>query len=550
MRLSCTVLSLFVGVLIAGAPAASAATSGYDLPLPVKSDARPAGFRLSPSQAVAAADRSPTVAGQRRGGRLTARVARLLGKTVWQIDYFRNRKVVARARVDGLSGQLIGRVWTGPYIRWPIARGTKTRFRDRLDLAVIVLAVLFVLPFVDPRRPFRMLHLDVLAMASFTVSLVLFNTGHLYASVPLQYPPLLYLLGRLLWLGTRATPVGEPAMPFVSERLLTAGVLLLLLGRIAFDSAWGQAGDVAYAGVFGADSIHHGWPLYTTVHPTHLDTYGPVNYLIYLPSEFAFPLGPGWAAGSMTAAHVTAITLDLIVVTLLMALGRKLLPGERSRRRALILAYAWVASPATFLPLLLSANDAINALFVLAALLAIGSPLMRGGLLALGGAAKFAPLALLPLFAAGLRRSWRDAAITVGTAGVVFVLAFLPYIHQSGFHTVWNSTMGFQLSRSSPFTLWGLHPSLDWLHPIVTAAALMIVIGSFFVPRERSLIRTSAMAAAVILVVQMSGNYWAHTYVMWFAGPAFLALIGRYGAAAPVRPRADAGDAPIAVATT
>ncbi|MFL5842859.1 MAG: glycosyltransferase 87 family protein [Thermoleophilaceae bacterium] len=335
-------------------------------------------------------------------------------------------------------------------------------------------------------------------------------------------------------------------MPLIGERVLLAGVIVLAIARIVFNAVAGPTGDVAYAGVFGADSLHHGWPLYT-VHPTHLDTYGPINYLLYLPFQAAFPLGPGWQNGSMTAAHAAAVTFDLAVVVLLMAVGRKVRPGRAGRRLGLILAYAWVACPATLVPLAVSANDAVNAIVVLLALLAINSPIASGALLGLGGATKFAPLGLVPLFAGGLRRSVRDAAVCIAAAAAVFVLAFLPYVHQSGLGTVWDSTLGFQLSRESPFTLWGLHPSLDWLQPIVKAVAVTITVGVMFFPRERTLLRVAALAAAVILVLQMAGNYWAHTYVAWFAAPAFVALIGRCaGTADRVRARPEAERAPIA----
>ncbi|MFL5842860.1 MAG: hypothetical protein ACJ77Z_20625 [Thermoleophilaceae bacterium] len=175
-------------ILAVAAPGGEAATSsGYTLPLPVTSKAPPPGFRLSPAQAVAAADRSPAVRKERARGSVRAKASELLGKTAWQVDYFRGKKPVARATVDGVSGRLVGAVWTGPYVEWPIARGNSP-FREPLNIALILLAVLFVLPFLDPRRPFRVLHLDILAIASFTIPLVLFNNGHLYASVPLQYP--------------------------------------------------------------------------------------------------------------------------------------------------------------------------------------------------------------------------------------------------------------------------------------------------------------------------------------------------------------------------
>src|SRR6202020_1710773 len=57
---------------------------------------------------------------------------------------------------------------------------------------------LFFVPFCDWRRPLRLLHLDLLALLSFSVSLAFFNHAHIYASVPLAYPPLLYLLARML----------------------------------------------------------------------------------------------------------------------------------------------------------------------------------------------------------------------------------------------------------------------------------------------------------------------------------------------------------------
>jgi hypothetical protein len=81
---------------------------------------------------------------------------------------------------------------------------------------------------------------------------------------------------------------------------------------------------------------------------------------------------------------------------------------------------------------------------------------------------------------------------------------------------------------------------------IVQAVAVTITVGVMFFPRERTLLRVAALAGAVILVLQMAGNYWAHTYVAWFAAPAFVALIGRYaGTADRVRARPSAERAPI-----
>jgi uncharacterized membrane protein len=292
-------------------------------------------------------------------------------------------------------------------------------------------------------------------------------------------------------------------------------MIVLAVARAAFNLECGPVGDVGYAGVFGADSLHHGWHLYT-VHPTHLDTYGPLNYLLYLPFEAVFPIGPGWQAGSLAAAHAAAICFDLAVVGLILVLSARLRLG----RAGVAIAYAWLAYPLTLLPLAVSANDAIVAVGVLLALLAARSPLGRGVMLGLGGAAKFAPLALVPLFGPGPDRSVRQFAITCGAAAAVIAIAFLPYIHQSGARTVWDSTLGFQLSRSTPFTPWGLHPSLGWLRHLAQALVVGVIAASVIYPRERTPLRLAALAGATILVVQMAGDYWAFTYVAWCAAPA------------------------------
>ena len=48
-----------------------------------------------------------------------------------------------------------------------------------------------------------MLHLDLLVLAAFGVSVAFFNDAQIGISVPLAYPLLAYLLGRALWIGLR-----------------------------------------------------------------------------------------------------------------------------------------------------------------------------------------------------------------------------------------------------------------------------------------------------------------------------------------------------------
>ena len=60
---------------------------------------------------------------------------------------------------------------------------------------------LFLLGLADWRRPLSLRNLDLLALLSFSVSLWYFNRGNIFTSAPLVYPPLLYLIGRGLYIG-------------------------------------------------------------------------------------------------------------------------------------------------------------------------------------------------------------------------------------------------------------------------------------------------------------------------------------------------------------
>ena len=69
----------------------------------------------------------------------------------------------------------------------------------------------FFVPFFDWRRPFRLLHLDLLVLLAFSLSHVFFNRGEIFTSVPLVYPVLVYLLVRMLLARVRAAAAGRRA---------------------------------------------------------------------------------------------------------------------------------------------------------------------------------------------------------------------------------------------------------------------------------------------------------------------------------------------------
>ena len=94
--------------------------------------------------------------------------------------------------------------WTGIQVAWTMARGYAGAFgRTRQRALVwIPLCLAFLLPFL--RRPWRLLHLDLAVLLAFSISLAFFSAARIDVSVPLAYPPLVYLLVRMLLLARAA----------------------------------------------------------------------------------------------------------------------------------------------------------------------------------------------------------------------------------------------------------------------------------------------------------------------------------------------------------
>ena len=261
--------------------------------------------------------------------------------------------------------------------------------------------------------------------------------------------------------------------------------------------------DVGYSGVIGADRITHGEDLYGTFPDENGsgDTYGPLAYYSYVPFELAFPWSGMW--DDLPAAHAAAIAFDLATMLALFFVGRRLLPGPGGNRLGLVLAYGWAAYPYTTFVLNSNANDSLVALLVTLAFLVISSPRARGAALALAAAAKFAPLALVPLWAAHDRRRARDAIAFALAFGAVTVLLWLPVLPDGGVRELWDRTVGFQLGRDSPFSIWGLE-DLGWAQDIVKALAVALAVGVAMHPRIKTPLVVAALGAATLVGLQLA----------------------------------------------
>jgi hypothetical protein len=544
-----TVAIALVGALIVALPGVALASSPATMPpaadlstgvgLPIKAPPSatkpPPGFSSTARQAVKAAEVNRTMlALHAREHPLSFQVWVWDGDQ-WFVDFAYLGKRVAEVVVSP-AGRVMS-VWTGPLATAVYARGDfATLFGS--PWVLVPFSVLFLIPFLDLRRRRRMLHLDAFMLLSFLVSYLLFDHAKLVAAVWLVYPPLIYLLARMLWIGGmrirgRSARVDRAAVrlaPLLSMRVLWAGLIALVLARVGLSLFSRVVADVGYASVIGAHRIAHGQSLYFAS-TAHSDTYGPIAYLAYVPFEQLFPWRGTW--DYLASAHAASIFFDLVTIVGLVLLGRRLRGGREGLRLGLVLGWAWAACPFTLLALMMHTNDGLIAMLSVLSLLAFASPAARGALLGLAAAAKFASAALLPLFAARADRRLRDSIVCVAAFAVVVLTAIGLYLPSGGLTEFYHHTIGYQLNRSDVFSAWALHPALDPVKAAIEAGAVILCGIVAFRPRERSISHVCALAAAITIAVQLPAVHWFYYFIVWFIPFALVALLARAPQQAP-----------------
>jgi hypothetical protein len=523
----------FVALLLLPS-AALAASSQAVKPLgtltrPLSQTQPPRGHELSARQATRIAARSHKLQEELAKHAGVRSQALIKGPGRWQVSYYSGRKEIAQVVVDERTRSAV-ETWTGPQVAWQMARGLPGAFGRKVNAPYIwiPLMVAFAAPFVDWRRPFRLLHLDLLMLLAFSLSHVYFNRGEIFTSVPLVYPVLGYLLARMLLFGfIRRFREPRPPIRLRIPAAYLAMALVFLIGfRIGLNLTSSNVIDVGYSGVIGADRLTHGHDLYGhfPADDSFGDTYGPVAYYAYVPSELAFPWSGRW--DSLPAAHAAALFFDLATMLGLFLIGRRLRPGRPGRNLGLLLAYGWASYPYTLFVLNSNANDSLVAALLVFAFLGLNSSRLRGGLLALAGAAKFAPLALFPLLL-GFARSKKTALRYLAAFTCVGGAVMLPVLLDGGLSLFWDRTIGFQLGRDSPFSIWGQKEGLSVVQDVVKGLTIALAVALAFRPRRKSIVQTAALGAAVLIALELSLTHWFYLYVVWFFPLALIALLSQ-----------------------
>jgi hypothetical protein len=445
----------------------------------------------------------------------------------WEVGYFAGDEEVALVLIDPASGE-VRESWTGYQVAWKMARGYSGAFGHKLNAPYVFLPLcaLFLIGLIDWRRPWRIASLDLLVLLGFGVSHYFLNRAEIGVSVPLVYPVLLYLLGRALWIGLRGR--GEGIRPVWPATWLLVVALFLMGLRVGLNMADSGAIDVGYAGVVGADRITHGQPLYGNF-PENVargDTYGPASYLAYVPFEAIWPWHGTW--DDLPAAHAAAVAFDLATFALLIWLGLRIRPGPNGRKLAATLAFGWAAYPYTAYALESNSNDSLLAALLVAVLLALTRPLVRGFFAALATLTKFAPVVLVPMLATYEQRSRKTMAFAIGLVATAFLLMLRPAI-DPGLHTFWDRTIAYQADRDSPFSIWGQVPSLEPLRIAILIAVGLLAVALAFWPKRKSLTQLAALGAVLLIGIQLTAQHWFYLYIVWFYPLLLIAMSSREG---------------------
>jgi len=521
---------LIVTLLVSVAMPASAAASG----------------KVTRAEAIAAADRDSKVRAEEREHGAVGPTASF-DDGHWEVAYFSGGDELVLVLVDGESGE-VTESWTGHQIAWKMARGYSGAFGHKLNAPYVFLplCLIFLLGLVDWRRLRRVANLDLLVLLGFGVSHYFFNRADIGVSVPLVYPVLLYLLGRSLWIGMRGR--GEGLRPVWPVAWMVVAALFLMGFRVGLNVADAGAIDVGYAGVVGADRIAHGEPIYDNF-PDDIssgDTYGPVNYLAYVPFEAIWPWTGEW--DDLPAAHGAAVLFDIAAFTFLILLGIRIRPGPEGQRLAATLAFGWAAYPYTAYALESNSNDSLVAALLLMTLLFAARPLARGALLATAVWTKFVPAVLAPMYltyqpalesptngpgpsSAGGVRARPRAQDTPRRPALLFILGALlvtaavllwPAL-DPGLRTFYDRTIGIQAGRDSPFSIWG-QTSLEPIRIALLALTGLASLLFAFVPPPKSLVQLAALSAALLILLQLTLQHWFYLYVVWFYPLLLIAL--------------------------
>ncbi|WP_119068659.1 glycosyltransferase family 87 protein [Rubrobacter indicoceani] len=491
---------------------------------------------LDRDQATKLAAANPDVREELSGREYTTRAE--LENGVWTVRFYiegtrpiggvpqdNGTKEAARVELDA-DTWVVRTAYTGDAVGWNMARGVDGAYGKQANYWYVwgPMAAVFFLAFLRNDRLLSLRNLDLTVLtAGFLVAHHFFRIGESQLSVFLWYPPLLYLFVRCILLGFGIGERVGRTSNFPTWLLLAfaglAGGLVLALNT---DS---RVIDVGYAGVVGGQLILDGAIPYGNM-PDSVgtgDTYGPLNYLLYVPFILMFGFSGEW--DFLPAAHALT-SFSFVAGAFAMFFSGWKFSGVRA---GAALAFAWCAFPYTLYAANNNTNDIVVASAAAIGLVFASSPLARGVAIGAGFAIKLYPVILGPLWL--LYDGFRKRSIVDFFLGGATILLMTFWVLLLGGNPVeaarifYERTLAFQGDRVTPWTIYTQLPQVEFLQTPVTILIGALALAVALVPRKRTIRRLAAFSGALVIGFQLTVNYWYFGYVVWFEPFVFLALL-------------------------
>jgi hypothetical protein len=281
--------------------------------------------------------------------------------------------------------------------------------------------------------------------------------------------------------------------------------------------------DVIYAVMQGATRLVHGVLPYGHMPPgiLHGDTYPILSYALYVPLALLSPVNNLWDPVDAGLAVAALAALGAAWAVFRVTAGRHgpARPAE-AEEAGLRAALAWLAFPPVLITASTGTTDVAFAAMLAVAVLLWRRPTWCNGLLAIAGWFKLAPFALLPMSLAPLRgRRLAASLVAIGavSAASVGILLALGGIHGP---SDMAHAVAYQFSRGSLQSVWSAL-GIQGLQPVGQACVLGLIAAAVVKLRRepelaRDRARMAALTASVLIGLQLTADYWAFLYLVWF----------------------------------
>jgi hypothetical protein len=480
---------------------------------------------LPASTAIHDALRSREVVNALAGTHWTSASASSLNSSLERVTFSTAGRTVAEAAVrsDGTTDQVEHFGRGVPFGNWVAYEPS----------VLICLSLLFVV-MAGVLPVWRLRNLDVLAALSLVATVVLFEHGYLSASVLSVLPGLGYLLVRCarLALGQGVTPAAStPLFDGLTRRwprsqrvrllrmvLVTLGLVLVMVGVGSPNAV-----DVAYATMEGATTIVHGVLPYGHMpgDVIHGDTYPILSYLLYVPIAWVAPVHATWDSiyGALAVASLAALATAGALFRAAGGTRTRRAPRAADETLGLRAAITWLSFPPLLVVVSAGTTDLVLSAMLTFAVLLWRRPASSTGLLAVAGWFKLAPFALVPVWLAPHRGKPLRRAVAALAAVSIAMVALV--VALGGLHgpVAMAHAISYQFDRGSLQSPW-VALGITSLQPVGQAVVLALIAGAVVrLRRDPELVYEprciAALAAAILIALQLVANYWTFLYLAW-----------------------------------